>query len=403
MESCVSFPDPASGDFESCRRLLQSACPIGLVLAEVRQTRWDKSKYVWIATYHHVSNEFPRPEDFDVSTAKSILQAMCPSGGSVSTICVETNIAGRTVWSVAYKVKNKKAKCLPPVVETCNELFGNNKRAVAVEALNNTTTSNYIIYVKRKEQKLHVCVSDVQPDDVPMKIFINGMDCTRAAVKKTRFSRATYSAFIAKKRSLDDPRRSVAFVPAKADVPKVEDPLISVVIPSDAKKCIVDSSSETKECNSSNTIKCDGSSGSSSPPPPYVSGTVTRLSSPVFIPRPVCSTSTSHTTSSLGQSNLSYERMCQLTKLRDANVLKTVKQYLAMKMYEPKGSGFYSCYDYESRRGVSMNELTIRLKTVPLPIGQDLYQLYLDFNCCLDIDRSAVVDDLIKYRRSLEF
>lgn len=414
MESCVSFPDPASGDFDPCRRLLQAACPTGLVLAEVRQTRWDKSKYVWTATYHHVSNEFPRPEDFDVSTAKSILQAMCPSGGSVSTISVETNIAGRTVWSVAYKVKNKKARCLPRLVETCDELFGINKRAETVAALNNAKTSNYVIYIKRKEQKLNVCVSDVQPEDVPMKIFINGLDCTRAAVKKTRFSRATYSAFIAKRRALDDPRHRIAFVPATADVPTSsveESKLTGVAPPSSVCKDVnlsvnseTPGNSESVE-NLSNTIQCDGSSGRSSPPPPYVSRATTRQysqDSSSYNASTCADNQSACSNSSIGQSNYSYNKMCQFVKLRDVRVLKTVKQYLAMMMYEPKGSGFTTCYEYETRRGVSMSELIVRLKTVPLPIGQDLYDLYLDFNCSLNVARSAVVDDIIRYRRSLE-
>jgi hypothetical protein len=372
----LSFPDPALGDFTAVRAVLQAACPVGIAVAETRQTRLDVTSYVWTVTYKHTSGHFPNPRDFDCSRAKSILQSMCPVGGLVGSVTTETTVSGLCVWLVVYKLR--KQTCFSSVKKSIQQVF--HGQTSSGDILKSSDTSKFIIRVKREGRRIMIPAAHLLTDDIPEKLFVDGIDCTRAAVKKTRFSRATYAAFIAKRRVKTSSWPLQTFVAATPDAfpplrPNEEKKINNIDLPLNITPT---TTSDTPDIPQSGLQLEACNKSCRRPRPPEVVNTGAH---------PIPQT---------------FAQVCKYSKLRDPKVLKNVRTYLALKAYGLEQTVYiYPVADSSTYKHHSVTELIMLLKSDNLPVGQELYELYLDYARVLGMDSSAVAQELLSVRRSL--
>lgn len=364
----LSFPDPASGDFATLRALLQASCPVGVTLAETRQTRLDVTKYVWTTTYYWTSSEFPNPLDFECGKAKALFQAACPLGGIVSSVITESTPANVCVWLVVYKQKNRRT-CLPlslPAIPCINR----RTRAENKQLIDLSPLSSFLIQVNRKDKIILVPYTSVQESDQVRKLFIDGHDCTRAAVSKTRFSKATYGAFIRKEES----KRSY---PLQAFVPE-RNPAAPI---------------STKSSRSEGLTSSEGTSL------PSYAAAVKSCEVPAS-PLDESIDSNKEVLSGKLSSPVSYSRIRQFSILRDTFVRKNVVLYLALKAIGIKHDGVrvYPISNNAIYRGHSMLECTLRLKSDNLPEGEELFKLYTDYAESCGMSSSDVVGQIMSVR-----
>lgn len=352
------FPDPALADFESVRRIMQQRCPDYATVANIQQVRLSTTSYHWQVNYL-CSSAFPSPNTFECSRAKAIFQKACPLGASVGTVGTTMSSSLQPIWTVTYKRKRLTFSTIIFSKIFCSS-SSRGKRQEEKLKFSKSKLTDQSFEVKRLDSILRLKFSDIKSDDIPRKVFLNHLDCTRLACGKTRFSHSTYRAYIAAHDSEDQgmskPLRPIAFVKSTEEQLPIKDKIDSSIICSRVE--VDDTINETTTPVSRPNITAGF-------PPPAV-----------------------------------YHKNYLALKLRDHRLYALVRNYLARGCYGFIGTRQRSVISYFDN--LTMFDIELALKSDGFPIGEDLLNVYLDYCLSLGQQRSSVVQNLMSVYSQME-
>lgn len=357
-----TFPDPKDMDFEALRSIIQRSQPEGLTVGSVDVQRLSLSSYVWNVKYHW-KQPFPDPREFKCTLAKSILQRQCPSGGKVCAVTVVYSITNEAMWNVQYK---KKQSILNTLIKF-------------VPCLSSLTPKNVKYQVFESDKLELINFEDLTKQHRVRKVFLGDKDVTRKLCGKTRISTGALIGFF-KKHNCCISDCVVADIPT----PKIDDRTVfpSLVQPSSSTSPTVVKPSLQLRTNpqpsgSSNILSITDEHSST------VTALVTGPSSASFnsIPPP-----------------RTYARMCELAKLRESRILQKVTEYLSIEYGRVEGKRYKTITHL---RGKSLFLVELDLKSDGLPLGRDLFELFIDYCTSHGKSRSAALSELNRIRFTL--
>lgn len=364
----MEFPDPANHDFPEVRRVLQSACPVGLSVGRVFRDRVGGSSYRWRVHYHWLSDDFPNPSDYMCQSAKAKFQRGVPNGAAVTTVTTVMEPNDEEFWCVVYKKKSQQ-KFISFVKSTCCLNFPDTTFKVRDRVSNNIK----FLSAEKVSNLFH-----------PLKVFHCGKDVTRKFCKNTRLS------FLACEKIF---RCWGKISPWKVDVEKVshEDHSETTYVASSSSNY---ASSEASVDSGVNISAIENHSIKSTV---YDSISQSLARSPNDL--------TEYTAE-----HLTYSKICQISKLRNADTLRRVTSILARqyairdRVLDEKGSIVSDWQVLPRYKLIPPKKILVREKleiaSYGLPYDDDLLYLYLDFCSSLGQSRSDAVRELTKFIRT---